>query len=71
MAPIKDEVVDSLRDMVSKLEMRVEQLEAKLHSADGTTAPKSRSSKESMRMILMGPPGAGIPVQSSPHGFPR
>lgn len=60
MAPIKDETVDGLRDLVSKLELRVEQLEAKLEQTTGApTARRSKSSSSSIRMILMGPPGAG------------
>ena len=60
MAPIKDETVDALRDLVNKLESRVEQLEAKLEQADGgPVARKSKANTEGIRMILMGPPGAG------------
>lgn len=61
MAPIKDETVDGLRDLVSKLELRVEQLEARLEQTTGGSAParKSRSVSNGIRMILMGPPGAG------------
>ena len=57
MAPAKDEV-DSLRDLVKKLEARVGELESKL----GGNAPPTRlkSPTESIRMILMGPPGAGM-----------
>lgn len=56
MAPIVDETVEALRDLVHKLESRVQQLEAKLEQSDGTPA---RTSASSVRMILMGPPGAG------------
>ena len=60
MAPVKDETVDGLRELVSKLELRVEQLEAKLEQATGSSAPrKSKASVDGIRMILMGPPGAG------------
>ena len=63
MAPIKDETVDALRDLINKLESRVEQLEAKLHSAGGEApARKTKNSTDSIRMILMGPPGAGMHV---------
>lgn len=61
MAPIKDETVDGLRDLVRKLETRVEQLEAKLDQTTG--APSTRKPKNpstGIRMILMGPPGAGM-----------
>ena len=51
MAPTDSSVVDELKSIIAKLESRVEQLEGKLHGKDGAS--------ESMRMILMGPPGAG------------
>lgn len=54
MAPIKDETVQDLKDLVHKLDARVRQLEARL---EGASKPKSNLS--SLRMILMGPPGAG------------
>lgn len=60
MAPVKDETVDGLRDLVAKLELRVEQLEAKLEQTPGApTARRPKSSSSSIRMVLMGPPGAG------------
>ena len=62
MAPIKDETVDALREMVNKLESRIEQLENKLQHVGGDApSRKPRTSSESIRMILMGPPGAGTP----------
>lgn len=68
MAPIKDETVDALKDLVNKLEARVEQLEAKLHHSEGgPIARKSRSNAESMRMVLMGPPGAGMDLPLPPR----
>ena len=57
MAPITDETVEALRDTIRKLESRVHQLEAKMGGGDGSAPSKKRSS--SIRMILMGPPGAG------------
>lgn len=60
MAPIRDETVDALKDLIHQLQSRVEQLEARLHDKDGSRGPT-----EQMRMILMGPPGAG---RSSPVG---
>ena len=60
MAPIKDETVETLRDLVKKLESRVDQLEAKLQQAGGDVQPRApKGASESIRMILMGPPGAG------------
>lgn len=64
MAPIRDETVDQLRDLVSKLEARVEQLESKLHQAGGDVQPRTpKPVQSSIRMILMGPPGAGTELQ--------
>lgn len=60
MAPIKDETVDALRNLVNKLESRVEQLEAKLQQAEGgPLTRKSKGNTEGVRMILIGAPGAG------------
>lgn len=57
MAPIGDDTVQTLQDLVNKLESRVKQLEDKLHHASGgSPAPAA----ESVRMILIGPPGAGM-----------
>jgi adenylate kinase len=56
MAPIGDDTVKSLQDLVNKLETRVKELEDKLgHAAAGT----KHTTPEGVRMILMGPPGAG------------
>ena len=65
MAPIKDQTVDALRELVNKLETRVEQLEAKLNAANGEE-PRSEKPSESIRMILMGPPGAGMLILLHP-----
>jgi hypothetical protein len=59
MAPSRDESVDSLKDIIGKLESRVAQLEHRLVHGDDD------SKKESMRMVLMGPPGAGTILSSS------
>ena len=56
MAPITDDTVETLRDTIRKLESRVHQLEAKVGGGDSV---QPRSKLASVRMILMGPPGAG------------
>jgi adenylate kinase len=57
MAPIGDDTVQTLQELVNKLESRVKQLEDKLtHAQDGSKHTPS----EGVRMILMGPPGAGM-----------
>jgi len=57
MAPIGDDTVQTLQELVNKLESRVKQLEDKLtHAQDGTKHTPSGG----IRMILMGPPGAGM-----------
>jgi hypothetical protein len=57
MAPIGDDTVKALQDLVNKLESRVKQLEDKLTHAQGGT---KHTAEEGVRMILMGPPGAGM-----------
>jgi adenylate kinase len=61
MAPIGDDTVKALQDLVNKLESRVKELEDKLTHAQGGTKP---TSEEGVRMILMGPPGAGMSSRS-------
>lgn len=56
MAPITEDVVTGLKDTIGKLEARVVELEDRL--VNGGHKPKSVA--EQMRIILMGPPGAGI-----------
>lgn len=55
MAPITDNQIDDLKDLVHKLESRVHDLERRLESGGKKPTPV-----ESMRMILIGPPGAGM-----------
>ena len=57
MAPSRDETVDGLKDMVHQLQSRVEYLEGKLQHSAGLDP--TRRPAQPMRMILMGPPGAG------------
>jgi adenylate kinase len=55
MAPLSDTVVDELKNTVHKLEKRIAELEGRLSGHGGG----SSTAQESVRMILMGPPGAG------------
>lgn len=57
MAPIGDETVQGLHELVNKLEQRIKQLEDKLTHVEGGT---KHTADEEIRMILMGPPGAGM-----------
>lgn len=60
MAPIDNDIYDKLKEVISKLEARVEHLETRLHAHGEDSPPKlTRSAGESLRMILIGPPGAG------------
>lgn len=55
MAPITEEAVSGLKNAIHQLEAKVSELESRL--ANGG---KPKSAAEQMRIILMGPPGAGM-----------
>jgi adenylate kinase len=55
MAPITEEAISGLKDTINKLEAKVSELEDRLSNGG-----KPKSVSEQMRIILMGPPGAGM-----------
>jgi adenylate kinase len=52
-----DQLVDTLKATVDKLEKRIEDLESRLQ---GNSSSSGHGSSDGMRMILIGPPGAGM-----------
>jgi adenylate kinase len=54
MAPTRDDI----HEVVAKLEARVKELEARLLKAEGGASSVAKD-RQSVRIILMGPPGAG------------
>jgi len=67
MAPFTDQTLAGIQDLVNKLEARVNELETKLAKAGGDVSPRSTS--EQVRMILMGPPGAGMRARFASRPF--
>lgn len=55
MAPITEETVSTLHSTIQSLEKRVRELEGKLNGGSGSGS----NPLNTMRMILIGPPGAG------------
>lgn len=60
MAPITTEVVDDLKATIAKLEARVQDLESKLQHKSGSGDGRAAHTAQQLRMILIGPPGAGM-----------
>lgn len=63
MAPITEEAVSGLKNTIQQLEAKVSELESRL--ANGG---KPKSAAEQMRIILMGPPGAGMQLKHNWSG---
>lgn len=60
MAPTPDEVIAELKKKIETLEDKVREYESKALGDNGGSSASSKS----MRMVLMGPPGAGkLPVE--------
>jgi adenylate kinase len=65
MAPLAEQVVDDLKQHIARLEGRIAELEGRL--SPGQSKPSN--TPEGVRMILIGPPGAGELLWSAEAGF--
>lgn len=61
MAPITEDTAQRLHDLVHSLNNRIHALESRIDELEG----KPKSPAEQMRLILMGPPGAGRSARTS------
>lgn len=59
MAPTGEDLVETLKSTVDKLEARVAELEGRLRSQATSGGSSGSKGSDGMRMILIGPPGAG------------
>lgn len=66
MAPAVDNPVESLKGVIDKLEKRIEDLEARLRQASGE---KPQAQPGQIRLVIMGPPGAGKILKLPPLCF--
>jgi adenylate kinase len=57
MAPIGDDIAQKILDSIQDLQSRIKKLEDGIHHKAGGSPPPA---VEGVRMILMGPPGAGM-----------
>lgn len=62
MAPVRDDM-QSIQETIKNLELRVRELEESLKSSEGRQ--KDLGDKSNIRLILMGPPGAGMKLNFS------
>ena len=60
MAPTDSSLVDQLKSTVEALEKRIVDLEGKLAGEAKSALNGVRGGSDGMRMILIGPPGAGM-----------
>ena len=75
MAPTPEDVIDTLKGTVDKLEARVAELESRLRGKDAGSSSGGGSSgtpsSNQMRMIIIGPPGAGKHISYPSSSMPR